>query len=68
MSIIPILINMLPILLLIGIWIFFMIQMKKRTPGADAQQAYMTAHLEETRRMNQTLDRIAVALEDRRGA
>jgi ATP-dependent Zn protease len=68
MSITAILINMLPIILLIGVWIFFMIQMKKRTPAADAQQAYMASHLEETRRMNLTLERIATALEERRGA
>lgn len=68
MSIITILINMLPIILLIGVWIFFMTQMKKGTPATDAQQAYMAAHLDETRRMNLTLERIATALEERRGA
>jgi ATP-dependent Zn protease len=59
--------NLLPIILLIGVWIFFMRQIKK-SPTVDAQLACMTAQIEETRRMNQTLERIAVALEERRDA
>jgi ATP-dependent Zn protease len=67
MSVTKIFFDMLPILLLIGVWIFFMRQMKK-SPAVDTPLACMTAQVEETRRMNQTLERIAVALEERRGA
>ena len=63
-----ILLNSLPILLLIGVWIFFMIQIKKKNPAVDTQLACMTAQVEETKRMNQTLERIATALEARRDA
>ncbi|MEJ2815158.1 hypothetical protein [Caulobacter sp. CCG-8] len=68
MSLTAILINMLPIFLLIGVWIFFMKKMGKASPAVTTQLDCMTAQLEETRRMNQTLERIAVALEERRGA
>jgi ATP-dependent Zn protease len=67
MTVTGMIMNLLPIILLIGVWIFFMRQMKK-SPAVDAQLACMTAQVEETRRMNQTLERIAVALEERRGA
>ncbi len=68
MNLTTIFINMLPILLLIGVWIFFMKRMSKASPAVKTQLECMTAQLEETRRMNQALERIAVALEDRRGA
>lgn len=68
MSLTAIFFNMLPILLLIGVWIFFMKRMSKASPAVTTQLDCMTAQLEETRRMNQTLERIAAALEERRGA
>ena len=68
MSITAILINMLPIVLLIGVWIFFMKRMSKAAPAVTTQLECMTAQLEETRRMNQTLERIATALEERQSA
>ena len=68
MSITAILINMLPIVLLIGVWIFFMKRMSKASPAVKTQLECMTAQLEETRRMNQTLERIATALEERQSA
>ena len=68
MSITAILINMLPIVLLIGVWIFFMKRMSKASPAVKTQLECMTAQLEETRRMNQTLERIATALEARQSA
>jgi len=68
MSITAILINMLPIVLLIGVWIFFMKRMGKASPAVTTQLECMTAQLAETRRMNQTLERIATALEERRSA
>ena len=72
MTLTGIFLNLLPIILLIGVWIFFMVAMRKGTPQQrqtiDAHQAYMTAHLEETRQMNRTLERIAAALEERRDA
>jgi ATP-dependent Zn protease len=68
MSVTKIFFDLLPIILLIGVWIFFMRRMSKAKPAIDTQLACMTAQVEETRRMNQTLERIAVALEERRGA
>lgn len=68
MSITGVILNFLPIILLIGVWIFFMKRMSKASPAVTTQLDCMTAQLEETRRMNQTLERIAVALEERRGA
>lgn len=64
-SVTGIVFNMLPILLLIGVWIFFMKRMSKASPAVNTQLECMTAQLEETRRMNQTLERIATALERR---
>ena len=68
MSVTKIFFDLLPIILLIGVWIFFMRRMSSAKPAVDTQLACMTAQVEETRRMNQTLERIAVALEERRGA
>ena len=68
MGITGILINLMPIVLLIGVWIFFMKRMNKASPAVNTQLECMTAQLEETRRMNQTLERIATALEERRSA
>jgi ATP-dependent Zn protease len=65
MDIVSILINCLPVVLLIGVWIFFMGRMKKGVPTTNS---YMVAHLEETQRTNALLERIAVALEARRDA
>jgi hypothetical protein len=45
-----------------------MSRMKKATPAVEAHIAYMAAHLEETRQLNRTLERIASALEARRPA
>jgi ATP-dependent Zn protease len=67
MSVTKIFFDLLPIILLIGVWIFFMRRMSHAKPAVDTQLACMTAQVEETRRMNQTLERIAVALEERRG-
>jgi ATP-dependent Zn protease len=67
MSVTKIFFDLLPIILLIGVWIFFMRRMSNAKPAVDTQLACMTAQVEETRRMNQTLERIAVALEERRG-
>jgi ATP-dependent Zn protease len=67
-SLVSVFLNCLPILLLIGVWIFFMRQMKKGKPAVETQLACMQAQVEETRRMNATLERIATALEERRGA
>ena len=65
MTITAIIINLLPIILVIGVWIFFMSRLKKATPAVNAQLAYMDAHLEETKQINRTLERIATALEAR---
>lgn len=65
MTITAIIINLLPIILVIGVWIFFMSRLKKATPAVNAQLAYMEAHLEETKQINRTLERIATALEAR---
>lgn len=68
-SLVSIFLNFLPILLVIGVWWFFMSRLKRAgTPMADAQKAFMAEHLEETRRLNLTLERIATALETRGGA
>ena len=68
MTVTGMIMNLLPIILLIGVWIFFMRRMSKAKPAVDTQLACMTAQVEETRRMNQTLERIAIALEERRSA
>jgi ATP-dependent Zn protease len=68
MSLTGIVFNFLPIILLIGVWIFFMKRMSKAAPAVTTQLDCMTAQLEETKRMNQTLERIAMALEERRSA
>ena len=63
-----IIINLLPIILVVGVWVFFMSRMKKATPAVDAHVAYMAAHLEETKQLNRTLERIASVLEARQAS
>jgi len=57
-------------LLLIGVWLFYMGRYRRTQQGQLEYMAqvkvYVTDHLEETRRINQNLERIAKALEDRR--
>lgn len=58
-----------PMLLLIGVWLFFMRRMRgtqqKQQDYMAAVNGYVTEHLAETRRLNQNLERIANALERR---
>lgn len=65
------LISWAPMLLLIGIWVFFA-QRAQRAPKKQLDymvvvQTYVTEHIAETKRMGQTLERIAIALERRQG-
>jgi len=57
-------------LLLIGVWLFYMGRYRRTQQGQleymEQVKVYVTDHLEETRRINQNLERIAKALEDRR--
>ena len=56
-----------PMLLLIGVWLFFMRRYRGTQQGQLEYMAevkvYVTEHLAETRRLNQNLERIANALE-----
>lgn len=60
-----------PMLLLIGVWIFFMSRsrgsLQKQSDYMDQVRTYVTEHIAETKRMNQTLERIAIALERKSG-
>ncbi len=60
-----------PRLLLIGVWIFFMSRsrgsLQKQSDYMDQVRTYVTEHIAETKRMNQTLERIAIALERKSG-
>jgi hypothetical protein len=60
-DLISVLLNALPMLLLIGVWIFYMTRL--RNGGFNSK--YQTAYLEQLQRQNATLERIAVALEKR---
>lgn len=65
MTLTSIIVNFLPVVFVIGVWLFFMSRMKKATPGADAQTRFWADYLEETQRTNSNLERIAAALEAR---
>jgi len=64
-----ILISWGPMLLLIGVWVFFMRRVcgmrQERQEYMVQVKKYLTEHLAETQRINQNLDRIANALEHR---
>lgn len=60
-------VQLLPILLLIGVWIFFMARMRGPNSTASKQLKYLADNLEESRRLNTALERIADALERRAG-
>ena len=64
---IGIVIQLLPILLLIGVWIFFMARMRGPNSAAAKQLQYLADNLEESRQLNRTLERVAIALERRNG-
>lgn len=69
-TLIKIIISWGPMLLLIGVWLFYMGRYRRTQQGQleymEQVKVYVTDHLEETRRINQNLERIAKALEDRR--
>ncbi|RQO60672.1 hypothetical protein DBV14_06190 [Variovorax sp. KBW07] len=56
-----------PMLLLIGVWIFFMRRSGGLKQGQYFEEVrnYLTDHIAETRRMNANLERIAAVLEAR---
>ncbi|ATA55801.1 hypothetical protein CKY39_23125 [Variovorax boronicumulans] len=56
-----------PMLLLIGVWIFFMRRSGGLKQGQYIEEVrhYLSDHIVETRRMNANLERIAAALEAR---
>lgn len=68
MTFTSVIVNFLPVILVIGVWWFFMSRMKKAVPGVDAQTRFWADYLEETRQLNRTLERVAVALEERNAA
>ncbi len=53
-----VLISWFPMVILIGVWFYFM---KKN--GSSNMSEYLKDHIEETRKMNANLERIAVAVE-----
>jgi ATP-dependent Zn protease len=61
------LISAFPMLILLGFWWYFMRRYRrtqeKQVGNIDQVKVYITEHLAETRRLNDTLDRIAKALE-----
>jgi ABC-type dipeptide/oligopeptide/nickel transport system permease component len=65
-SMLRIALDWFPILFFIGVLIFFMRKLvpRQRTYMQSSQQ-YMSEHLAEVKRMNETLARIAKALESR---
>jgi len=64
-QLVKIALDMLPILILIGVWIWFMRRMQGPNSLAAKQRQYLVDALEEQRRTNQALERIAAALEQR---
>lgn len=68
MTLTSIVVNLLPVILVIGVWLFFMGRMKKAVPGVEAQTRFWADYLEETRQLNRNLDRVATALEARNEA
>ena len=64
------LISAFPMLILLGFWWYFMRRYRgtqeKQNSNMDQVKVYLTEHLAETRRLNDTLDRIAKALEKNR--
>lgn len=60
-SLLSVFLSWLPMLLLIAVWVYFM----RKGGFGGAQQKYMREHIEETRRQNQALERIAASLEKR---
>jgi ATP-dependent Zn protease len=64
------LVSWLPFLLLIGVWLWFSrtAGMKARGRSGVTMIELYEQQVEETRRMNATLERIAAAMERRRGA
>jgi hypothetical protein len=65
------LISWAPMLLLIGVWVFFAQRaqraQKKQQDYMVVVQTYVTEHIAETKRISQNLERIASALERRQG-
>ncbi len=63
------LISWAPMLLLIGVWVFFAQRaqraQQKQQDYMAVVQTYVTEHIAETKRMSQNLERIANALERR---
>ena len=57
-NIMDVLINWFPIILLVGVWIFFIVRMRRGPYGKYQQEC-----LEMARRQAECLERIAVALE-----
>ena len=53
------LIDWLPMLLLIGVWLYFMRQMQS---AESPQRQYMVAHLAEQKRHNEQMERVIAAL------
>jgi ATP-dependent Zn protease len=58
-TLLNIFINWFPMLLLIGVWIFFLRKMR----GSSSYTNLVEKQIEETRQMNRTLERIAAVLE-----
>lgn len=68
-SFVGMLIGWVPMLLLIGVWLFFAQRMQraqqKQQDYMAVVQAYVAEHIAETKRISQSLERIAIALEQR---
>ena len=66
-DIVEILINWFPMLLLIGVWLYFIGRMRKGPYGKFQAECIevMRTQIEATRRQTESLERIATALERR---
>lgn len=56
-----------PMILLIGVWIYFMRKSGAQGQYFDHVRTYMGEHLAETKRLNANLERIAAVLEAKAG-
>lgn len=62
---IELLISWFPMLLLIGVWVYYMQQYGGRTKSGLSQMQYLEQLLEETRRHNQQMEKLMERLAER---
>jgi ATP-dependent Zn protease len=67
-TLISVLIGWFPMLLLIGVWIYFMRRFRMQSASGMTQFQYMEELLKETRRHNDQLERLLATANDRLAA